>query len=65
MERINIENLLNEKEIKAEEMMRVFGGGSTLPVPDFWKPYDTVYGSSGNWRMSPDDPCFKKFPMVP
>ena len=32
MERIKIENLLNEGEIKAEEMMKVCGGGSTLIV---------------------------------
>ena len=61
MEKIKIENLLNEREIKAEEMMRVFGGGSTMPVPDFWQPYNNKASSYG-----PDDPCFKeRFPNVP
>ena len=61
MGKIKIENLLDEREIKAEEMTKVFGGGSTLPLPDFWQPY----GSKASF-YGLDDPCFlERFPNVP
>ena len=43
MERIKFENLLKDGEIKAEEMRKVFGGGSTVPVPD--RPSHVMIGT--------------------
>ena len=61
MERIKIRDLAKDVKISKEEMMKVFGGGSTLPLPDFWKPHDDKASSFG-----PDDPSFKKrFPNTP
>ncbi len=67
MERIKIEDLLKKREIKAEVMRNVFGGGSTVPVPD--RP---SYVMIGTWPtpekptiMKWDRPSFIKIDTVP
>jgi len=53
MERIKVEDLPKEREIEAEEMSEVFGGGSTVPVPD--RPFVMI----GTWP-TPERPRILK-----
>ena len=55
MERIKIEDLLKKREIKPEGMRKVFGGGSTVPVPD--RP---SYVMIGTWP-TPEKPTILKW----